>query len=648
MNKIYKDQYEANEYNFQDIEDTEPDGNIDIHATYTKLPNGYAQILYVHEVTGGNLRNHWLADLANKENTILNISTGVEDKHDFIKRLDRADANVERRTGGKLSEELDNSDDVYVRLMHDLKNHNDQAMRVYIRLLVFAPTKKELKQRVKDIYGEFTQFKFVTLRDFQFSEWRSMWLAALQQFEYLDEHQMGLSMSSSALGGAFWADYQKLEDPYGSILGTTYTGGLVNFNMYTRSSAFRSRPFSMILGSPNFGKSTLQKMLLEDSVMRGNRTVVFDPSNEYGGICDYVGGVTVPLDGRDNMRINPFQIFPTVTDESGMNVDVQASFNQHIEKISSIYSFMSQGLSTDNLAKDKMALNQLLTEFYIFEGMWPRNAAKNLDQAKIFIDVDEYPTLDEFMTYISGEGRKVIANKNTEILISEESMQNITSTFKTMHGAYGAFFNGHTTIPDLSNYPFVRYDIANIMGQTSVFNAMTYSALAMEQPNIINNGKQQRIRRRKGEIDVDHVPHTLIALEEAQNYLTRENAYNLNFIVKLMEQMRKNYAAVIMAMPTIVDVINDNTSATGSLSQEYQRNISKLFDLIQYRFFFNLPENNLASLGKVLGSSITRAELMQISHLPRKKAFLNIQGDQNIYINVTPTREQLQRFNGGD
>ena len=37
--KIYAPAYEANEYNFKTIVDTQPDGNVTHYANYTKLPN---------------------------------------------------------------------------------------------------------------------------------------------------------------------------------------------------------------------------------------------------------------------------------------------------------------------------------------------------------------------------------------------------------------------------------------------------------------------------------------------------------------------------------------------------------------------------------------------------------------------------------
>jgi hypothetical protein len=648
--KIYVPAYEANEYNFQTLFDTQPDGNVTHYANYTKLPNGYAQVLYIHDVQPFGLRNHWLSDLASVPNSVLHISTGVENKQDFIKRLDKADANIEtKENSSKLSEGFDDEEDVYVVLMNRLKRHNDQAMRVYIRLLVFAENRRDLKQAVINIRGEFTQFKFATLRDFQFSEWRSMWVAANEQYAFLDEHQMGLSMSSADLGGSFWADHTKLEDPFGTIIGTTFTGGVVNFNLYLRDNNFRSRPFILFLGQPGFGKSTLQKMLVEDALKRGHRVVTFDPSIEYGGLSDYAGGATITLDGSQGM-INFLEVFPTVTKgEDGEDVDLVGSFAQHIEKIQAIYGFMSQGLSQEQISEDRISIQNLISRYYIELGMYTEAPDRFPERVHLIgLPHEEYPTLSQFVVWLKTQARAMRGAYTDDMPISERSMTRVVGTFENMRRIHGSQFDGQTTIPELSEEQFVRYDVSSLLNTPDIFNSMVYSVLAMEQPNIINNGKRQRLARRRGEIELQDVPHTVIVLDEAQNYLSMENAYNLNFIVKLMEQMRKNYAGLMMAMPTIKDLVVTDTSTTDPMAKAFYRDIRKMFDLFQYRVFLNLPDNDLEALGTVLGDSITPAELHQISKLRQYKALLNIQGDQNILMNIVPTRQQLARFNGGD
>lgn len=651
MGKIYREAYEANEYDFNDIMATQPNGDVTLHGTYTKLPNGYAQIMYIDEVKTTQLKNLWLANLASIKNTMISISVGVENRKEFIDRLNKADANVETTNNDKLSEGMDRSEDAYIRLMAAIQGANgnvpQQPLRVYIRLMVFAKTKAELEQSVKDIKNDYTNFHFSTLRSFQFSEWRSMWLAANKQFETLDSHQLGLSMSAADLGGAYWADFAKLDDPYGTIIGTSVTGGIVNFNAYLKDGRFRTRPFMAIMGSPSFGKSTLQKMLVEDAIKRGHRVVVFDPSLEYGGLSEYAGGITVKLDGTNGM-INPLQVYPTVTDETGENVDVVGSFSQHIEKLKSMYGFMSENLSQSQRSDDMIALDNLITNFYIARRMWTKNPTVNPDEVRIFIPVAEYPVLADFVVYLRGVMRSRNGRNAEDVLIREQSLLRLVSTFETMVNKHGSMFNGTTTIPDLSKEQFVRYDVSNLIGTKNVFNTMTYVALSREQPNINNHGKFQRLRRNRNEITAEQVPHTVLVLDEAQNYIQMENAYNLKFIVTLMEQMRKNYAALMLAMPTISDLVVADAGTSDPQAKEFYKNVNKMFDLLQYRFFFNLPDNNLDALDKVLGDSITQPELKQIANLEKGKTVLNIQGDHNIYVNVTPTKKQLARFHGGD
>ncbi|GIC69400.1 helicase HerA domain-containing protein [Fructobacillus tropaeoli] len=637
----------ANEYDFQTILNTQPHGGIDIFSDYIKLSNGYAQFMYVHEVKSLELPNHWLSQLATLPNTIFMLSTSVEDKKSFNERLNRADSNLEDTSKGGLTDAFTDSGDEFARLAFNVNKADQKPMRVYIRLLVYAANKRALRQNVKDIKAKFTDFKFATLREFQFDEWRSMWTPASKQLELLTERQEGLSMSSADLGGAYWQDSSKQDDAYGTVIGTTSTGGTVIFNPYLRDGQNRTRPFMGFFGSAGYGKSTLQKMLVEDGFKRGHRMAIMDPSGEYAGITKYTDGISVKLNGEDGL-INPFQIYKTVTDSTGENVDVVGSFNQHIEKLLAIYGFMSQNLTQEMLAEDRIALNSLITEFYIDRGMWTANPMRDTSQINIFIPDSEYPTLNQFIPFLRAKNRALNGRDAADNLFSAASLHRIIATFEVMASKHGTVFNGTTTFPDLSHEQFVRYDVSSLLTTKDIFNAMTYVALTIEQQNIINNGKRWRLRRQNENIPYDQVPHSVIVLDEAQNYVQMDNAYNLNYIVSLMEQMRKNYAGLMLAMPTIEDLGVTNTNTTDAKAKEYYKNIKKMMDLLQYRFFFHLPDSNLDTLDQILGNSITSSELKSITRLKARRTLLNIDGDLNIQVYVSPTESQLKRFQGGD
>ncbi len=646
MQKLFKEPMEANEYDFSTLLKTQPNGNISIHSDYTKLPNGYAQIMYVHDVKALELPNHWLAQLATIPNTIFMLSTTVESTQEFNKKLNRADSNIEVHDEN-LTDAYTGSGAEFARLAYSINRNDQKAMKVYNRLIVYASTKRKLRQTCRDIAAKYSDFKFATLTEFQFDEWRSMWTPASKQLDQLTERQEGLSMSSADLGGAYWQDSSSQDDDYGTVIGTTSTGGVAIFNPYLRDGRNRTRPFLGFFGSAGYGKSTLQKMLVEDAFKRGHRVAAFDPSGEYAGVSKYSDGISVKLNGEDGL-INPFQIYKTVTDASGEKVDVVGSFNQHIEKLLALYGFMSQDLTQSALAEDRIALNALITEFYIDLGMWTANPTRHPEQVKIFIPDHEYPTLNKFIPFLRAKNRALNGRDAADNLFSASSLHRIIATFETMASKHGAVFNGTTTFPDLSKELFVRYDVSGLLNTKDIFNAMTYVALTIEQQNIINNGKRWRLKRQQEKIPYEQVPHSVIVLDEAQNYLQMENAYNLKYIVTLMEQMRKNYAALMLAMPTIEDLGVTNTNTTDAKAKEYYKNIKKMMDLLQYRFFFHLPDSNLDTLDKILGNSITESELHSITKLEAHQTVLNIDGDLNLRVFVTPTAEQLDRFQGGD
>ncbi|QYU56839.1 conjugal transfer protein [Weissella confusa] len=645
--------WEALGYDFETILDTQPQVPVEIFPTYAKVPGGYQRVLYVHDLDNDNYANHFLRKLSEEHNVILDIDTGVEMTGPFKDKLDKAYVNkiTDGRDGGipKLSKQFDTSDSAYAMMMYNMLKNNAKAMRLYIRLFVFARTKRALEQRTRELIAKYPRFKFAVLRGFQTDEYRSQWLPALLQSEKLDESQPGLSISSLDLGGAYWANQTKLEDPYGSIIGSTFTGGMMNFNLYTRDGKSRVTPFALIAGDPSYGKSTLQKLLVEDAIKRGHRVAMFDPSKEYHSLTKSAGGVIYSLNG-DGMTINPFQVFVTETLENG-EVDYVNSFAQHIEKLLAIYGFMSQGLTQEQLSDDRISLKILLTKFYIDQGLWTDAPQLNPGIVKSLFERQprEFPKLSHFNVWLNSAARMNSDGMYGEKLpVTQRSLMRLQATFSNMEKQYGNIFNAYTTAPDLSQEDVVCYDVSGILQSKDLFNAQVYSVLAMENHYIIRNGRQQRQLRRENKIALDEVKHTVLVLDEAQNYISLDNAYNLKFIVTVLEQMRKNFAALMMAMPTIKDVVLIDKSSPDVAMKEFTKNVDKLFGLMQYRFFFHLPDSDATALKIVLGNSITVTELAQVPKLQKRQALLNIQNYRNYLFSVTVTNDELRRFDGGE
>ena len=78
------------------------------------------------------------------------------------------------------------------------------------------------------------------------------------------------------------------------------------------------------------------------------------------------------LSGEAN-RINIFQVFPTVTNEEGTEIDKKKSYNLHIQKLKSIFKLLNSEVTGDDLT----TFGSMLNEFYIEEGLWARNPKLN-------------------------------------------------------------------------------------------------------------------------------------------------------------------------------------------------------------------------------------------------------------------------------
>lgn len=634
-------------YDLSFIAKTQPQGNVHFYGDCWRIGNGYVQELLLYKGPSNKLENFWLKDLVNEENTFVTIDVATEDTEHVKELLDRAQKEVQDRQAGEASKYYENADTYasHTKILNEVMVDKEIIKRAYIRVYVYSNSREELDKHIRQFMRKVNRFKLTSILDEQESEFRSMWLPAKEQKE-LPAKQMGINLSAKSMAGAYFINKTQLADPYGSIIGVTWENGLVNFNPYYRDGNHRTRPFVMILGNPGFGKSTLMKVEVEDAIARGHRLRIFDTSNEYSGISNTYHGLTITMDGSRN-HINPFEVIGTVTkDREGKIIDVQRSFEQHIDKLKSIYAAKASetGYTSAQLNYELNLLDELLTQFYRDRGMW------NPEQGIVHVvglPHNQYPLLSDWVTWLdnlvrSNNGKFNFKNYNPD------SLQSIRTTFTAMLKKEGAIFDHYTDIPDISAEQLVTFDVESLaQANEGTYNAVIYSMLSLIQMDTINNGKKYRTLREQGKIELRDVPHTITVLDEAEKVFSSRAVNNVRFIVNLAEQMRKNFAGIFLAAPSIQGLLNTRASMDKEANL-YNEQIEKLVGLMNYRIFFASPDKDLNLVANALGSGITAEELENIPKLSRGQCLLNIAGDQNIWLNVIATKAQLARFKGGD
>lgn len=120
----------------------------------------------------------------------------------------------------------------------------------------------------------------------------------------MDEIDINRNMNTSPLATSFPFSSADLTDNKGVLYGINrHNSSLIIFDRFELPNAN-----SNIFATSGAGKSFTAKLELVRYLMLGTEVYVIDPENEYGPLCDAVGGTKVPLSIQSQFRINPFDL----------------------------------------------------------------------------------------------------------------------------------------------------------------------------------------------------------------------------------------------------------------------------------------------------------------------------------------------------
>ncbi|WP_282802526.1 ATPase [Secundilactobacillus kimchicus] len=528
-----------------------------------------------------------------------------------------------------------------IALLDKLSSSQEIMKRLDTRIFVYGDTKADLDKRVKAIKRKLDRYGITVFIGELTSEFASIWTPPMKQ-ELLPNRRKGTPVSAEVLGAGYLFNHVRLDDEGGSYFGFLRTRGQIMLNPLLIDDT-RLTPYFMIAGRPRMGKSTFAKKLNDDVFARGGKLRIFDVKGEYIPSAKDQGGVVIALDGTEN-KINPFEVFPTATNEAGTEVDEIGSFNAHVQKIRNMFAFQNADATADDLNR----LENLITDFYIGEGMWIKNPSAHREQLHVTgLPHDQYPQLGGFLVYLKRVQREYVSGERPSIEVL--SINRIITTFQKMMQSEADIFDGITRISDFSDEDVVVFDVSGLKAHgLETFNCQVYSALSLLSADIVNNGKRYRPLYNNGQIETADIPYYWVSIDEFQNYAREEFANGLDWLASLMEEMAKDFCGVSIAMPTIKEILPaDNIQINTPQAQRFYRAVSKIFGLMTYRCFFQLSDDDIPRLEQALGQSVTAGELRSVAKLRKHMMLLNINGGSNYPFTVEVTRDEVQRYAGG-
>ncbi len=628
--------FNKKEYNPYFLTEIQPKGGIKFEEKIIQKGDGYEAIISVYDYPN-KVTEFWLERLMSIKDVIITVDIGTYDKNKVKNKINRSLNELEDRFYSDSSKvariEAQNTYQDLSALVSDVTQSNEVVKLVNIRYSISGTTKESVEEKVKDVISELESigYKSSVYLNEQEYEWKSLFTGYSEQ-EKFKNRRKGKGIPATTLGAGYPFHYTSLDDPTGTFLGTTFTGGNVLFDIFTKT---KKRMFynAVVVGSMGSGKSTLLKKLLKDNAIKGQTIRVLDIVGEFNDLVKSLGGKIISLDGKDGI-INPLQILATITDEKTYEVDNRLSFMTHISKVNMMYKYLSQDCS----AVESMEFEMLLNKFY-------KSSHIEVDKSTEY-KTEEYPILEDLLLFVKKELYSDIDNKVINLGISESRrvvLEKIILTLDSTIMNYGKLFNGHSDISsDLTNEQIISFELRNLSSfDTRVFNAQIFNILTILWNNSLVQGRREMGYFNRGERSDEDCKKYMILIDEAHKIINSNNVLAVEYLTNFEREARKYFGGLIFATQNIRDV------APSNLNDPIFEKIKTLFELTQYKFIMKQGSNALNVLKNVFEGQLSENELSKIPYLEQGNCILSIDGVENILLNIEVTREELALFGGG-
>lgn len=644
LSKRRQRQLRTEGYDLALLSQIQPQGNID----FTKddrswiSGDGYHTVLHFYEYPSEDLDRFWLSDLLLIPGTRAFLSTYRENNRDL--KRDITDAIEEKSTritsNSKLTSNQQEVDEIQAlqQLNREITKKNIAMLGMYVRVYVSASTKEDLFRKVEDIKDKTSNFKSTILSGELDFEYHAPFIPAQYQIDQ-PNHRRGIPVRAHDLAGGYFFNHTKLEDAKGVYMGWTPTRGAVNFNFLERDER-RTRSFMILSGNPKMGQRSFLLKHTDALYSKGNFIRNFDANGTFLDQTRAQHGMILDLSGEAN-RINIFQVFPTVTNEAGTEIDKKKSYNLHIEKLKNILKLLNDEVTGDDLT----TFGDILNEFYIEEGLWARNPTLNPEKLKATDLVnEEYPILSDFILYVEDYKRELSMRALPDD-IEQKSVNRIYKTFNELLTTNADMFEGTTEFQDISSEQVVTFDLSGLKGSSNLLNAQIFSVLSLVSADIVNNGKRcKQLLKGNPQLTEMDMEHYIVNISEAQTIIDPQYESSVKLLADMIDSMGENFAGVVLSVNSLRGILFE--SGAGNHKDPYVTAVQRIFGLMQYRVFAQTDETSIPLLANALVGSMNQSELETLPRLTQGQLFMNIAGVGNLVFNQQLLQNEQGRYGG--
>src|SRR5699024_1575423 len=501
----------------------------------------------------------WLERIASMNEVIMVLDVGKMDKQDVVDSMNKSMVEHQVRFSASKEEsakmEAQRSYQEMESLFNKISQEGEVVKEVNIRLVAHAGTIGELEEKVNVLLTELTSIGFrgsVCLNETSW-EWQSLFLPYDKQVQ-LPNKRVGRGMPAESLSASMPYHFSSLNDPNGSYLGQSFTGGSILYDLFHRDAKRRFYN-GVVVGKMGSGKSTLLKKLTMDNASRGNFIRGIDVVGEFETLVGVLDGKMISLDGSQGI-INPLQVYRTVDnrneDDYDRHKDDQLSFMEHISKVSVFYRYISITQNQDEVDEFERVMRGLYQSLGFGSGKFMMTE----------LTTKQYPTFSDFLVYLRNMLFEDVSRRLIRSDLSVDRsrrLEKIELVIDNLVNTYGHLFDGHTTIPDFAKEQVVFFSIRNLTGlDENIFNAQLYNSLNLIWDNLLQNGAPQMKQVYEDpNFDEDMAKRLLVIIDEAHHLINENNMLAVDFLTKFAREARKYFGGLLFASQSINDFVPD-------------------------------------------------------------------------------------------
>lgn len=629
------DKNKVDKYNHDFIYHIQPAGGVSFKESYTRKGDGYETCIQIYDFPT-HVDEFWLYDVLNMNNVITSIDIAPAKTTSVINNINKSlREQLDRFYNEKDQTEKISAETKYnelTQIFNEISRAGEAVKLVTIRIYVSGKTLIELEENVKNIIETLEGLSFkgsIFLNETEY-EYVAL-LNSHSMIKQFPNKRVGKEIGARVLAAGYPFHFTKLDDPNGTYLGCTDTGGSVLFDMFHKDKQRRYYN-GIFFGTMGSGKSTGLKKLTFDNSCRENIIRGIDVTGEFENLINKVEGKMIALDGTNGI-INPLQVLKTSNKEG-------VSFMQHLSKLTTFYKFLSPNANDEVCKEFELLTRQLYIKFNIY-----KEDAEEEDLNITGVSKESYPIFSDLLNLVREELyedlEKNIIHKELS-LNRVQRLESIELTLKSMVKNYGYLFDGYSTIEDITNEQVVFFSIRNLTSmKKEIFNAQMFNVLNLLWDNMLQNGMKYKKLYDTNSIRWEDIVRYLIVIDEAHRIINSQNLLAVRFLIDFEREARKYFGGLLFVSQSIRDFVPEGISSEGL------NEIKTLFELTQYKFIMQQDNNALQTLRTVFEGSLSESELNKIPTLKEGECILSINGVGNIAFHIEASEKELALFQGG-